>query len=328
MSEKEKKEEKKENKSFFSSSQISTVIKPNGIPTLQVLEIGKKKYIIILPSKGNLEIYSIKLFKYEFSIPSDIHSDKITRINELKSGLLVTTSEDCNINILKMDYKNKKHEVIQVLCGHTYTVWMSFELSDGNIATCSNDKTIRIWYNDIETKQYEPFKVLSTGLDEVGEILETKNKILITCSVFDAQYQVQFWDVTKYELIGIVENIATCGCKDIIQLTDDIICVNGSRDNEGLQFISISRLEKVKHLKNFYVISFYKAKDGTVFMYFEDVDSPNNNGSIKQYKFDENKIELIEICEKPLCQSYPVIGFCELSNGDFLSFTSEIVVWK
>jgi WD40 repeat protein len=276
------------------------------------------------------------LFKYEFFIPSNIHSDKINRITELKSGLLVTTSSDTTFNILKMDYKNKKYEVIQVLLGHTSSVWMCLELSDGNIATCSNDKTIRIWFNDTETNQYEPFKILSTDHDEVGEILETKNKILVTCSVFDACFQVQFWSVETYERIGIVEDIATCGGRDIIQLTDDILCVNGSRDEEGLQFISISQLQKVKHLKTFNdnnIDSFYKAKDGTVFIGFgyaerDTFDSPNNYGTIKQFRFDEKNIELIEICEKEKCHSFPVLGFYELSNGRFISFAKEIIVWK
>ena len=35
-------------------------------------------------------------------------------------------------------------------------------------------------------QQYEKFKILDTGEDDVGDMLETKNKILVTCSVFDA----------------------------------------------------------------------------------------------------------------------------------------------
>lgn len=329
-------EKKEENKSFFSPLQICSVIKTKGNASLQVIQIGKKKYILSLPLEGDIEIYSVKLFKYQFSIPSKIHSDRINRVTELKSGLLVTTSCDTTINILKMDYINKKHEVIQVLIGHTSSVWMCLELSDGNLATCCNDKTIRIWFNDIETKQYEPLQILSTDYDEVGEMLETKNKILITCSVFDASYQVQFWSIENYERIGIVEDIATCGCRDLIQITDDIICVNGSRDEEGLQFISISQLQKVKHIKTFNdnkIDSFYRAKDGTIFIGFgeadyDKIDSPNNYGSIKQYKFDEKNIELIEICQKEKCHGFPVLGFYELSNGDFVSFSKEIIVWK
>ena len=76
---------------------------------------------------------------------------------------------------------------------------MALELSDGRMATCSNDKTIKIWsFNSVKNK-YELYKILSTGYDEVAEMLETKEKILVTCSVFDAAFQIQFWSVEKYE---------------------------------------------------------------------------------------------------------------------------------
>ena len=317
----------------FSSLKITSVIKPRSKPILQFLEIGNNNYFLLLPYKGDIEIYD-KYFMYQFSISQNIHSNKINKITELKNGFLVTTSEDKTIKILKMDYLNKKYEIIQTLTGHTSSVWMALELSDGRMATCSNDKTIRIWQNNPVNNNFELYKVLSTDYDEVGEMLETKNKILITCSVFDAAFQVQFWNIETYERIAVVEDIATCGGRDLIQLTDDIICVNGSRDEEGLQFISISKKEKVKHLKDFNdnkIDSFF-VKDGTLLIGcgdadFEKMDDPKNYGEIKQYKFDEEKLELIEICQKEKCHSFPVLGFYEMSNGDFVSYSNEVVIW-
>jgi len=113
------------------------------------------------------------------------------------------------------------------------------------------------------------FKILDTGEDDVGDMLETKNKILVTCSVFDAAYEVHLWNISTYERIGIIEDIATCGYKDLIQITDDIVCVNGSRDEEGLQFISLSKMAKVNHIEDFNnnkIESLYTAKDGTIFI--------------------------------------------------------------
>ena len=87
-----------------------------------------------------------------------------------------------------MDYENKNYEVVQILIGHSSDVWMCLELSDGNIATCSNDKTIRVWFNDLENNKYYELSILDISPDEVGEMLETKNKILASCSIFDASY--------------------------------------------------------------------------------------------------------------------------------------------
>ena len=324
-----------EQKKDFSSLQIFSVLKPKNKPILQFLEIGNNNYFLLLPLDGDIEIYSKKAFTFLLSIPKTIHSEKITRITELKNGFLVSTSEDHTAKILKIDYENKSYEEIQTLEGHTSRVWMSLELSDGKLATCSNDKTIRVWMKDPANNKYELFKSLSTGYDEVAEMLETKDKILVTCSVFDAQYQVQFWSVETYQQIGVVEEIATCGGRDLIQLTDDIICVNGSRDEEGLQLISISKKQKVKHLKDFNenkIDSFF-AKDGTLLIGcgeadFDNFDDPKNFGTIKQYKFDENKLELTEICVKEKCHSFPVLGFYEMSNGEFVTFSTEINFWK
>ena len=328
-------EKEKDNESFFSKLKICSVIKPKCSIILQVLEIANK-YILILPDKGNIEIYEIKLCKYLMTLPETIHEERINRVTELKSGLLVTTSSDQTAKIIKLDYDKKEYEEVQILAGHTCDVWMCLELSDGNLATSSNDKTIRVWFNDPETSLYEEFKILSTDYDEVGEMLETKNKILVTCSVFDAAYEVQLWDISTYERIGVVEDIATCGCRDLIQLSDDIVCVNGSRDEEGLQFISLSQMAKVKHIKNFNdnkIESFYTAKDGTIFIgygegSYENFDDPSNSGNIKQYKFNEKEIELIEICERKKAHNFFILGFTQLSNGDFVSFSNDVKIWK
>ena len=331
MSEKEKEEDE----SFFSKLKICCVIKPKCSIILQVLEIANK-YILLLPDKGDIEIYEIKLYKYIIALPKIIHSDKINRVTELKSGLLVTTSSDQTAKILKLDYDNNDYEEIQILIGHYSDIWMSLELSDGNLATCSNDKTIRVWFNDPETKKYEEFKILRTDYDEVGEMLETKNKILVTCSIFDAAYEVQLWDIATYERIGIIEDIATCGCRDLIQLTDDIVCVNGSRDEEGLQFISLSKMAKVKQIEYFNdnkIESFYTAKDGTIFIGYgegsdENFNDPSNAGHIKQYKFNEKDITLTEIYEKKKAHNFYVLGFNQLSNGNFVSFANDVKIWK
>jgi len=184
-------------------------------------------------------------------------------------------------------------------------------------------------------KQYEKFKVLNTS-DEIGEMLETKNKILVTCSVFESSYEVQLWNITTYERIGIIEDIATCGCKDLIQLTDDIVCVNGCRGGEGLQLISLSKKAKVRHIKDFNenrIDSFYITKDGTLFIgygegNFEDINDSSNIGHIKQYKFNEKDLTFTEICEKKKAHNFVTLGFYQLSNGDFVSYANDVKIWK
>ena len=63
-------EKEKEDETFFSKLKICSVIKPKGSIILQVLEIANK-YILILPDKGEIEIYEIKFpywTNYSFQI--------------------------------------------------------------------------------------------------------------------------------------------------------------------------------------------------------------------------------------------------------------------
>ena len=62
-----------------------------------------------MPEKGDIEIYEIKLYQYLMTLPETIHSNKINRVTELKSGLLVTTSSDKTAKILKLNYDKREY---------------------------------------------------------------------------------------------------------------------------------------------------------------------------------------------------------------------------
>ena len=79
--------------------------------------------------------------------------------------------------------------------------------------------------------------------------------------------------------------------------------------------------------------SFYTAKDGTIFSgdgegSDENFNDPSNAGHIKQYKFNEKDITLTEICEKRKAHNFYVLGFNQLSNGNFVSFANDVKIWK
>ena len=180
---------------------------------------------------------------------------------------------------------------------------------------------------------------MNTSPDEVCEMLETKKKVLVTCSVFDSAHQVQLWNVVTYEKIAVIEDISTCGGRDLCQLSDDIICVSGSGDGEGLQLISISKKAKIKQIKDFSDNKFdaIYVKNGQLLIGTiemtedgnEDEENEENcRGGIKLYSFDEKKLEFNEISSKEKCHNFPTLGFYELSNGTLLSMSKEVIVWK
>ena len=91
-------------------------------------------------------------------------------------------------------------------------------------------------------------------------------------------------------------------------------------------------MKQLKDFNNNEIRGFY-GKNGILFIgcgeaNYDDYKDPTNFGTIKQYKFDEEKLELKELCVKEKCHSMPVVGFYVLSNGDFVSFSNEVIIWK
>ena len=203
---------------------------------------------------------------------------------------------------------------------------MCLELSDKNLASSSNDNTIIIWYFNKEEDLYEKLLILNTNPDIIVNFIETNNKILICSSFFNYNYHIQFWDIENYEKIGIIDNIIISRINNLIQFNNDIICVNGSENFEGLQFINISNMEIIKkNFLNLNITSFYILKDGS----FLIGDMENENyGNLRLYNINNDNLEFEEICFKEKCHSYPILDIVQLENGDVITASNEIIIWR
>ena len=318
-------------KPIFSSYQKTTIIKQPLIKTLQILPLPKN-YILLLNSNSTITIYTPIFYNLLLTIPNTIHFNQINKVTLLKNGKIITSSSDKTLNLISIDFSIPKYNILQCLIGHSLDVWMCLELSDENLASSSHDKTIRIWYFNNEEKLYEELLILDTSPDIIGDFIETKDKILICSSLFYISYHIQFWDIEKYEKIGIIDNILSSGIRNLIQINDDIICVNGSGNFEGLQFISISNMEILKQgcFFDLNITSFIILKDGS-FLIGEGKSNNNENenfGNLRLFNFNIENLEFEEVCFKEKCHSYPVLDIVQLDNGDIITASREVIIWR
>ena len=318
-------------KPIFSTYQKITIIKPPLKNTLQILPLPKN-YFLLLHSDSTITIYTPIFYKLLLTIPNTIHFNEINKVTLLKNGKIITSSSDKTLNLISIDYSIPKYNILQCLIGHSLDVWMCLELSDENLASSSNDKTIRIWYFNNEENLYEELLILDTNPDIIVDFIETKNKILICSSFFNINFHIQFWDIEKYEKIGIIDNIISSKIRNLIQFNDDIICVNGSGHLEGLQFISISNMEILKqdYFLNLNITSFIILKDGS-FLIGEGKSDNNDNenyGNLRLFNFTIENLEFEEVCFKEKCHSYPILDIVQLDNGDIITASREVIIWR
>ena len=317
-------------KPIFSTYQKITIIKPPLKNTLQILPLPKN-YFLLLHSDSTITIYTPIFYKLLLTIPNTIHFNEINKVTLLKNGKIITSSSDKTLNLISIDYSIPKYNILQCLIGHSLDVWMCLELSDENLASSSYDKTIRIWYFNNEENLYEELLILDTNPDIIVDFIETKNKILICSSFFNINFHIQFWDIEKYEKIGIIDNIISSKIRNLIQFNDDIICVNGSGHLEGLQFISISNMEILKqdYFLNLNITSFIILKDGS-FLIGEGKSDNNDNenyGNLRLFNFKIENLEFEEVCFKEKCHSYPILDIVQLDNGDIITASREVIIW-
>ena len=312
-------------KPIFSSYQKTTIIKQPLIKTLQILPLPKN-YILLLNSNSTITIYTPIFYNLLLTIPNTIHFNQINKVTLLKNGKIITSSSDKTLNLISINYSLPKYYILQCLIGHSLDVWMCLELSDKNLASSSNDNTIIIWYFNKEEDLYEKLLILNTNPDIIVNFIETNNKILICSSFFNYNYHIQFWDIENYEKIGIIDNIIISRINNLIQFNNDIICVNGSENFEGLQFINISNMEIIKkNFLNLNITSFYILKDGS----FLIGDMENENyGNLRLYNINNDNLEFEEICFKEKCHSYPILDIVQLENGDVITASNEIIIWR
>ena len=103
------------------------------------------------------------------------HKNRVFSIYTLKTGQLLTASQDKTIKIISIT-SDSTYQLDQLLVGHTDWVYRGIELSNGHIASCSYDKTIRIWNKEGLSRLYNCHKIVGGHKEGIRSMFELQYK--------------------------------------------------------------------------------------------------------------------------------------------------------
>lgn len=219
------------------------------------------------------------------------HKKGVICINQLKTGEIITSSDDSTIKILDLN----NYEIIQSLecLSDSKGISKVIELNNSNLVS-SDWNHILFWNKNPASNKYELIKDLNlkkftSSIMEFGE-----NKLL---AIHGNNKEISIFDLEKYEKLKEFNNILlTRNFYHIEKLSNDVIFVGGL----GIIYlISASKLDIIKKItcENGVglVSSVLKLKDNTI---LASVSSHANGNNVHLIKFkiidDGNDIEIVE----------------------------------
>ena len=219
------------------------------------------------------------------------HKKGVICINQLKTGEIITCSDDSTIKILDLN----DYEIIQNLecLSDSKGISKVIELNNSNLVS-SDWNHILFWNKNPASNKYELIKDLNlkkftSSIMEFGE-----NKLL---AIHGNNKEISIFDLEKYEKLKEFNNILlTRNFYHIEKISNDVIFVGGV----GIIYlISASKLDIIKKItcENGVglVSSVLKLKDNTI---LTSVSSHANGNNVHLIKFkiidDGNDIEIVE----------------------------------
>ena len=219
------------------------------------------------------------------------HKKGVICINQLKTGEIITCSDDSTIKILDLN----DYEIIQNLecLSDSKGISKVIELNNSNLVS-SDWNHILFWNKNPASNKYELIKDLNlkkftSSIMEFGE-----NKLL---AIHGNNKEISIFDLEKYEKLKEFNNILlTRNFYHIEKISNDVIFVGGL----GIIYlISASKLDIIKKItcENGVglVSSVLKLKDNTI---LASISSHANGNNVHLIKFkiidDGNDIEVVE----------------------------------
>ena len=177
-------------------------------------------------NENKIVIFNIKSFKPDLIIKE--HSDQLTSLIELSSGILASSSLDNTIKLFNIT--GNEYKVIQTLNYHKGSVNKIIELSNKKLVSCSDDKFIIFYLKD--NNEYKIDFKISTN-NKCNYIVQTKeNEICYFESIADHNIP-NFFDLIERKNIIKIDNINYCGLNSVKMITKDLLLIGG----EGLLYI-------------------------------------------------------------------------------------------
>lgn len=238
--------------------------------------------------KGFINVYDSS---YNLEKQLTNHKNGVICIDQLKSGEIITCSDDATIQILDLN----SYEIIQCLncLNDSKGISKVIELKNSNIVS-SDWNHILFWKKDLATNQYQLLKDLNikkftSSVMEFGD-----NKLL---AVHANTKEMSIYNLENYEKLKEFSDISlTRAFYHIEKVSNDVIFVGGMG---FIYLVSASKLEIIKKFlcENGFglVSSVTKLKDNTL---LSSINSYANGNHVHLIKFkiinDGNDVEIVE----------------------------------
>ena len=210
------------------------------------------------------------------------------------------------------------------------------------IYSYKDDSEDEIEFNNIENIEIENelkcIGVFSTEFDysaiiqinnKICGIYKIKNNQNNHCAVWEINYdfnEESKFDINKFKLLGQVKNIySSIGRYSISKLNDDFALIGIMKynyhtytpnDKSGIVVLSLNPVEIIQFIKNDEVTSIQCLRNNIVLTGGKDLN--NNKYNIKEWKYDEQRKELLYICTKNMHSDF-INTISEIEDGFFMS---------
>ena len=267
---------------------------------------------------GYLVIYDNKTFKPNLTIKA--HSDVITCLIQLKSGLLVSGSlisySNNNEKIKLFKIYGNTYNVVQTLRGPYSDVHQIIELTNNKLVTSSYHSGEIVFFFKDNNEYKTDFTI--DRLSSLGPIIQIKNNE-ICYYTFPTLY---FFDLNERKNITTINNIKAClnNYNDtLLMMTNDLLLVTG--------FVDIY----IININSYTIIRTIDVSESTSGLYCaclinnEMILTGDMEGKIIQWKIDGDNLRLLS--KKAKCHDGGVTVIKKIGNGLIMSKSREIKIW-
>ena len=246
------------------------------------------------------------------------NEDCIIFLLRLKSGNLITCSQDKEINI----FSPINFTLLLSWMGHLNSINCICELSGSRLASCSDDKRISIWSYDIPTKKVFQEIIFIAHNSFINKVISLHDGNFASCSEDKCIY---IWNSSppyekKCELIGHLSEVTS-----IIQLKNKKIISTSSKHNQGVMKIwTINSKEVNKGNLEYQIIKQETINDVFCYCINSLVEINDNKIAVGGYRI----IKIVNINTKQIilnikCHNSLISAMTVLNDGTIVAASEE-----
>jgi hypothetical protein len=222
-----------------------------------------------------IKIYEKFTFIEEIKIKEDFH---ILFINQFSNNIFVSCIMNNTLKFYKFENKNLIN--FQIYNSKNSIISKIKELKNNKLISVSDSYEIFIW--DFNKNENYFIEFILKDEDEIWDFLEIKNNIIVV-DICD-QNIINFWDLNQKQKIKTIDSIEIFGnYGNKFSLLNENILLYGSDSIYVIDLINFNII-------NNFSTDFYS---NSLLVLNNNIFSVHNNGNIYQWKFENNKLIIV-----------------------------------